>query len=409
MAWPGTQDLGTGQLEHRERVRFGALRAARRERLFAAMEQHGLDACLLGREANARYASGARRLWTAQSRPWSPTCALVRATGAVRLLSYSASTEGMPGELRPGDVFALTWSPERFVARATATPGLREARRIGVDGMTPAFRRLLGKALPGAELVAAEPILRALRRRKLPDEIACIRIAAAIAESALTEAARRIAPGAREKELQAAYLARLCELGTSSFAQQGTTTAIGPGGGLRWIPDERELAEGSLVALAGGALWAGYEGSLARTWWCGERSAPGPAERALHALGSEAVAALVGRCRPGVSGPELRAALASTAAGRAGASFAVASLGLGCEGAVAASALDPAVEAQENVGADMVLAVRVFVPGTAGGYLQEEMIAVGEDGARPITTLGCGPLARADEVPATPAAEAQPA
>jgi hypothetical protein len=54
------------------------------------------------------------------------------------------------------------------------------------------------------------------------------------------------------------------------------------------------------------------------------------------------------------------------------------------------------VEAQERVAAGMVLAVRVFVPGAAGGSLQEEMIAVGERGAEALTTLGHGPLAGAD-------------
>ncbi len=404
--WLRTPDLGTGLLEHRERVRFAELRAARRARVFAAMEEQGLDACLFGREGNARYLSGVRRLWTAQTRPFTPTCAVVRATGAVHLLSFSASYEGIPEELQPDDVFPVTWSPARFIAHVTATPGLREARRIGVDGMTFAFRRLLEQALPGAELVAAESMMRALRRHKLPEEILCLRTAAAIAESALLEAARRIAPGVCEKELQAAYLARMCELGTSQFAQQGSFTAIGPQGGLRWITGERRLEEGSLVALSGGVLWAGYEGSLARTWWCGERSGPGRAQRALHALGSEAVARLVARCRPGVSGPELRSELAATDAGRAGASFAIGSVGLGSEGPIAATSLDPAVEERECVEADMVLGVRVFVPGAVGGYLHEEMVVVGERDCEAITTLGHGPLAGGEKLRPMEAPEA---
>ena len=310
--WLRTPDLGTGMLENRERIRLGELRRARRERVFAAMREHGLDACLFGREANVRYACGVRRLWTAQTRPFSPTCVIVRDTGAVHLLAFSASAEGIPEELRPDDVFPVTWNPERFADHVAATPGLREARRIGVDGMTPGFRRLLEGITPGVEWLAAEPVMRALRRRKLPEELACLRTAVAIAESALLEAARRVEPGASEKELQAAYLARMCELGTSQFAQQGTFTAIDPQGGLRWITGQRLLAEGSLVALAGGALWAGYEGSLARTWWCGRRRAPGAEVRALAASGREALEAVVARCRPGAAGPELRAALEAT-------------------------------------------------------------------------------------------------
>ena len=107
MEWLRTPDLGTGMLENRERVRFGELRRARRARVFAAMREHGLDACLFGRESNARYTCGVRRLWTAQSRPFSPTCVVVRDTEAVHLLSFSASVEGLPEELRPDDVFRL--------------------------------------------------------------------------------------------------------------------------------------------------------------------------------------------------------------------------------------------------------------------------------------------------------------
>ena len=407
MEWLRTPDLGTGMLEHRERVRLGALRRSRRARVLAAMREHDLHACLFGRESNVRYASGARRLWTAQSRPFSPTCVIVRDTEAVHLLSFSASAEGIPEELRPEDVFPVTWNPARFADHVAATPGLSEARRIGVDGMTPGFRRLLEGVTPGAEWVPAEPILRALRRTKLPEELACIRTAVAIAESALLEAALRAVPGASEKELQAAYLARMCELGTSQFAQQGTFTAIDPGGGMRWITGQRVLAEGSLVALAGGALWAGYEGSLARTWWCGRRRGPGAEARALAATGREALEAVVAACRPGASGAELRAALDATAAGRAGARFGVASLGIGHEGWLAASDLDPAVEARERVAAGMVLAVRVFAPGGAGGWLGEEMIAVGPREPERLTTLGHGPLLEPADVAAA-RAEAQP-
>ena len=397
MEWLRTPDLGTGMLENRERVRFGELRRARRARVFAAMREHGLDACLFGRESNARYACGVRRLWTAQSRPFSPTCVVVRDTEAVHLLSFSASAEGIPEELRPDDVFPVTWNPARFAEHVAETPGFPEARRIGVDGMTPGFRRLLEELSPGVELVPAEPMMRALRRHKLPEELVCIRTAVAIAESALLEAALRAVPGTSEKELQAAYLARMCELGTSQFSQQGTFTAIDPQGGLRWITGQRILGEGSLVALSGGALWAGYEGSLARTWWCGRRRLPGADARALHESGREALERLALRCRPGVSGAELRAELAATPAGRAGARFGVASTGLGHEGWLAGSDLDPAVEARESVAAEMVLAVRVFVPGAVGGWLGEEMIAVGPRAAERLTTLGHGPLAAAVE------------
>ena len=73
----GTPNIGTGFLEHRDRVDFGALRDARRARVLTEMKARGLDACFFGREANARYVSGVRRLWTAQTRPFAPGCLVV--------------------------------------------------------------------------------------------------------------------------------------------------------------------------------------------------------------------------------------------------------------------------------------------------------------------------------------------
>ena len=49
--------------------------------------------------------------------------------------------------------------------------------------------------------------------------------------------------GSREKSLQAAYLERMCELGTSQFAQQGTFTVVAPDGTIRWITGEGTIAE----------------------------------------------------------------------------------------------------------------------------------------------------------------------
>ena len=382
----GTPDIGTAMLEDHERIRFAELRAARRAKVLAAMAEQGLDACLFGREANVRYVSGARRLWTAQSRPFVPTCAVVRDGGAVRMLSFSASYEGIPEELHPEQFYPVTWNPANFVAQVKATPGLTAARRIGVDGMTGLFHGLIKAELPAASLVPAEPMMRALRRVKFADEIQCIRTAVAIAESALLEAARAVAPGVPEKNLQAIYLQRMCQLGTSQFAQLGTFTPITPAQGLRWISGDGTLPSGAPIAIAGGALWAGYEGSLARTWWCGA-PLPGPAGIAVARHCREAVASVIDKSRIGTSGAALAAAFADSEAGRAGASFQVASLGLGHEGFFAGGVLPAAVEARQRIEPEMVFAIRVFLPSSQGGYLAEEMVRTTATGPELLTTL----------------------
>src|SRR6476646_8031478 len=105
-----TPNLGTGMLEHRDRVDFTALREARQARVLEEMGRHDLDACFFGREANARYVSGVRRLWTAQTRPFVPACIVVRGAGSaiVELLAFSASYEDIPAEVGPDHFFTVT-------------------------------------------------------------------------------------------------------------------------------------------------------------------------------------------------------------------------------------------------------------------------------------------------------------
>jgi Xaa-Pro aminopeptidase len=387
----GTPNLGTGMTEDRDRVPFSPLRRARRDRVIAAMSDRGLDALVLGREGNVRYASGAKRLWTAQSRAFVPTCLVLRDRGEVHLLSFSASYEGMPEEVGPDDFFPVTWNPQNFVERFVSTGGTGEARRVGFDGLSPLFEGLMRQAFPHAEFAPAEDMMREVRRRKLPAEIMCLRTAAAIAESALLASATEVGPGVTEKHLQAAFLARMCELGTSQFAQQGTFTQIDQGGRLRWITGDRTLDEGSTVALAGGVLWAGYEGSLARTWWCGRQRRPGDGHRSFYRRWQQAMDAVLAVCRPGSTGADLRAAY--EAAGGDAVPTIAHSVGLGHEGPVAGGALSPARERAQCLEAGMVLGVMALATGPEGGYLGEDMVLVTNDGPERLTTLGYGPLA----------------
>ena len=381
-----TSNIGTAAMEDRERVDYRALRAVRRERVTAFMERHDLDALFLGREANVRYASGARRLWTASSRPFGPTCVVVRATGRVHLMTFSASYEGAPEEVPFDDVFCNSFNPANLLGALAAIPELGSADRIGVDGFSVFMRDFLPHVVPDAAFVGVARELQLLRREKVPAELDAMRIAIAIAESALYAAARNVRDGVREKSLQAAYLARMCELGTSQFAQQGTFTAIGDDGALRFITGDGALRDGDLVALAGGALWAGYEGSLARTWYTG---APRADHRALHDRWQRVIDALVAAARPGATGADLSAAHEAT--GEAIPTMPIAyAVGLGHEGPLAGTPLGASFERTQRIDEGWVIALRTHLRGNGGGYFGEEMVYVGADKTELLTTLGHG-------------------
>jgi Xaa-Pro aminopeptidase len=385
-----TPNLGTGMTEERDRVDFPTLRRQRTERVFDWMDRAGIDACVLSREANVRYATGARRLWTSLSRPFGPTCVAVRATREVHLLSFSASYEGIPEELQPDDIYAVTWNPMNLVEHIQGMQETATATRVGVDGLSPLFDGLLRLAFPQAQIVGIQPDLLDLRRIKLDLEIDCLRIAAATAEASLVAAIRLIRPGATGKQLQAAYLARMCELGTSQFAQQGTFNAFGVQGELPTATKNQPLSAQSAVALAGGVLWAGYEGSLARTWWCGDGTPPTELYR-LHDDWQEACANVRAACRPGASGADVLAAL--TAAGADPTHSSVYSIGLGHEGPIAAAWLHPDALKRQQLQPNMVLGVRLMLRSNGRGYLAEDMILVGAQSSESVTTLGYGPLA----------------
>jgi Xaa-Pro aminopeptidase len=384
-----TPNIGTGVSEERARVDFAALRRARTERLFDWMDRTGLDACVLGREANVRYATGARRLWTSLSRPFGPTCVAIRATRDVHLLSFSASYEGIPEELQPDDIYAVTWNPMNLVDHIRGMQETAHARRVGVDGLSPLFEGLLALAFPDGDIVGIQPELLDLRRVKLPAEIDCLRIAAATAEASIVAAVSRLAPGVTGKQLQAAYLARMCELGTSQFAQQGTFNTIRSDGSYATATADEPIPANSAVVLGGGVLWSGYEGSLARTWWCGPDEPP-KALRSLAADWQRAYERVREACRPGSSGADLMSVLDAAGADRTRSS--VYSIGLGHEGPIAAAWLPADALHRQQVQAGMVLGIRLALRSEHHGYTAEDMVVVGGDAASNLTTLGYCPL-----------------
>ena len=170
-----------------------ALRQARRARGLAAMEAEDIDVLIVGREGNARYVSGAPRLWTAGSRAFGPGCVLVRESGAVHLLS--TWDEGIPDDIPHENLYGISFNAMSFVKVLQGIQGAATARTVATDSMTGSSANLLPKAFPSAELVDGEPLLRRVRQVKSPEEIAAIRASVGIAEVVLAEAAKAL--GAR--------------------------------------------------------------------------------------------------------------------------------------------------------------------------------------------------------------------
>jgi len=209
---------------------------------------------LLGREGNVRYVSGAHRLLLTGERAFAPGCVVVRATGAVHLLSVTDF--GVPPELPRDHLYPSSWSPATLIARVAAIPGVTEAKTIGVDGLTPLFEALL----PPAELVDGEAIMRTVRRIKTPDEVDMVRDAATVADAVMNAA---LDAAAADGPVKAVAM--------EAMAAHGVTTAA-------FEPTVRR--HGNHVTVAVGVLREGWEADVTRTM----PDVPNPA---IH------------RCRPG--------------------------------------------------------------------------------------------------------------
>jgi len=251
----------TSAAEHRGRVR-------------AAMADAGVDVLLLGREANARYVTGANRLWLAGTRPFAPGCVLVESTGAVGVLSVT--DDGIPDDIPRAGLYPISWNPMKLVAGAAGVAAGTTVRRIGVDSLSPLFAQLLAGGFPDAEVVDGEALLRSVRRTKTDADLDAIRAAVSVAEETLAAVTR---DGPADAAGRAAR-------GEERRAALGVTTPAFPT--LVEVADRR-------VAARVGVIRDGWMGVAARTVPDG-----GPARDVADAA--------TARCRAGTRVGDLRTA-----------------------------------------------------------------------------------------------------
>lgn len=281
---------------------------ARRDRVLAAMAGAGLDVLVLGRQDNAGYACGMRRLWTAGTRPFGAGCIVVGSTRRVHALS--SWDDGIEPPMSFDDLYPLTWNPRIMAASMAAIDGLAEAGHIGVDELTPSFRRASASFAPEAEVVAADDLMASVRRHKLPGEIEAIARACTAAWVG-TETALAAGDGA---DPAGAAIAAL--------AARGVTV---PSSGVR---AERR---GDGLAVDVGVICDLYEGGVGGLFVDGRRAGSG---------------VLTDACRVGASHVDLSAAATSR-------DWLVRGLGMGFERPV----IGPQIGLGERLEAGMVLSV----------------------------------------------------
>jgi Xaa-Pro aminopeptidase len=128
-----------------------------------------------------------------------------------------------------------------------------------------AFMRGLAAAHPGLVVRDAHPIVDRLRARKSPRELALLRRAIAITDSAHLAALRAVRPGAVERQVQAVIESTFLNAGAEgpSFA---SIVGAGPNATtLHYMRNDRVMRDGEVVVMDIGASFEGYAADVTRT------------------------------------------------------------------------------------------------------------------------------------------------
>ena len=159
-------------------------------------------------------------------------------------------------------------------------------------------------------MIDASGLLAEARSVKTDDELACLRTAAAAAEAGLAAVVAALAPGVTERELTGVHAGAVARLGLPTPPIEGSACFTEADGAVRRrrLASDRRAEAGQLAVLTGGALYAGYEVTLSRTWLVGEGPATAGQERLASAARAgrdrRVAACRSGRIDPSALGPD---------------------------------------------------------------------------------------------------------
>ncbi len=285
-------------------------RYARAARL---MEAAGLDAMLLTHELNVRYFSGYLTiLWESRFRSLMLLLPRDPALGPTLIV---------PGQ-ETGNAVGTSWVPDRviypdqenpvpYVVGALRDKGLATGR-IGMElgfgqrlGMTQEDYAALREGLPDATIESATELVQTVRMIKSPAEVACIRRACEISQSAVREGFSALHDGMTEKELAATLGAAMYRDGAELGSRPTFLTVSSYPGRAQMVnslASDHAIRSGDMVLLDGGATYGGYATDFIRQAMLGP---PSDDQRRWFDLCIEANDACIDAVRPGASGADV--------------------------------------------------------------------------------------------------------
>ncbi len=266
----------------------------RAQRLAALLEKRGLTHLVAAPGATFRYLTGV----AAHLSERLTLCGVGR-DGAVALLVPELELSGLPADGK-WSVAAYTDAagPVQAVDEFARLLGLSDKSAVGYEEM--ALRQFEYRVLSriGCAMRVADDLISGIRAYKEADEIARLRDAARVVDSALDRTVPLLKVGVSELEIAAELEYRLRQAGSEGLPF-ATIVGSGPRGALpHGSPSARKTRPGELVVLDYGATVGGYVADITRTLAFSD-----PDDRSVRAYDAvrRAQAAGVAACRPGVT------------------------------------------------------------------------------------------------------------
>ena len=181
--------------------------------------------------------------------------------------------EALKAESAPVEMQTFPYSDEEgykhAFQRACAALELADCL-IGVEAFTMRLveARLLERYAPGSRLLPAEDALAELRMRKDEQELAQMRRAIAITETALQATAQQIRAGMTEMQVTALLSTEMLQAGAETIAfiiVQGGPDAASP----HAVPGDRPIQPGETIIVDCGVTVGGYNSDITRTFSIG--------------------------------------------------------------------------------------------------------------------------------------------
>ncbi len=375
------------------------LRAQTGARLRAAMKDKGIGALVLLGNNAVTYATGCHwPLGDAGLSHVERPVALVLADDPTPHLFLpfregSAEETGLPVDhLHPALYLEFDEGVAQFAAIAADL--IPRGTVVAVDELTGAMRRSPAAVFPDGPPADAAAIVAAAKSIKTADEIACIRRAAQITDTAMIDVQHALAPGIRQIDLSAEFLRRSFELGAvasmlepiwqvmPNSRAEGVWTTHGDLA-LPLLSTERELHAGDVLWTDVSITYGGYCSDFGRTWIVGRE--PDARQQVQFRRWKDIMTAVLDVTRAGATAADLgRAAIDANDGAKPWLPHFYLGHGIGVNAAempMIGTDLGEEFDAGYELQAGMVLVLEpvVWEDGT-GGYRSEEIVVITEEG-----------------------------